>query len=360
MLTTATADSNEALVNAKTDLEEKRTRRRERHRRNSEGAQDEGKTQEEIMAEQHVEKLAAKVERLTEEAEAAMRTLVDYSDELGAQDLLVATVVENASRQVPPWQRRQRSDGEGEDEDMPDADEVDILSPTELLKQATDEYIQKYGSRSMTNRYSKNKHYEDFKKILHETTNGDTVPLPPTSEWFTADGAPRLRGLDAADTPAQAEESDEDLQITGGVTSLKCPLTLQTFKHPYSNHVCSHTFEKSAILEMMATATVFYDNPQQRGRARGPGVKKLKCPTPGCDKMLEEKGFYDDEIKARMVKRELAKEARERERELQDSESEEDVRGKSAKPNRRETLDLDAQMRIERETLAKMEPQEDE
>jgi len=74
--------------------------------------------------------------------------------------------------------------------------------------------------------------------------------------------------------------------MTAVVSSLKCPLTLQTFKEPYSNHVCKHTFEKSAILQFHRENAVSFVDPSQGGR-RGRGVpvgpKQLKCPERGCD-----------------------------------------------------------------------------
>ena len=106
-----------------------RTRRRERvgrNRMNNDDNEDEDedareaigeKTQDEIAAEKHVVELGEKVETLTEEAEAAMRALIDYSDELRAQDALFNSVIDKASKQVPPRHGRARSTVEDEDEE---------------------------------------------------------------------------------------------------------------------------------------------------------------------------------------------------------------------------------------------------
>lgn len=366
-LVNATADSNEALANAKADLENRRQKRIARAARAG-GGDDEGgeaqRSQEEIAQEAHVEALTEKVDRLTRAAEKAMRDLIDYTDELRAQDQLITGVVDQASQQVPPRARRARS-GEGEDEDMPDADEdaAAILSPTEILKQARKEYQRAYSNRPMANRYSKNKDYTNFKELVHEAA-GETEPLAPPTEWFGADGLPRdRRSRNAADHTSNGgqdeQEEEEDLVLVRGVTDTKCPITLQTFKEPVGNHSCKHVFEKGAIMEMLSKATVFYEGGGGRNR-RGPGVKKLKCPTSGCEKMLEEKDFFDDHIMKRQVKRQLAAEAREAERAQEGGEeSEEDVHGKSQKNTRRETLDLD-QMRIKKERMAKMESQSDD
>jgi hypothetical protein len=88
-----------------------------------------------------------------------------------------------------------------------------------------------------------------------------------------------------ANNTEQADDEDDDIQMTGAVSSLKCPLTLQTFTEPYSNNKCKHTFEKSAILEFHRTNAVAFPDPSQRQRSRaGPqGPKLLKCPERGCD-----------------------------------------------------------------------------
>lgn len=355
----ATADSNEALKIAKEDLEDKRTKRRQKEARQAE-AEDEdgnaagvGNSQEEIMLEEHVEKMTEKVERLSREAEKAMRELIDYTDELRAQDQLMQGVIAKAS-QPAAARRRQGSDEEG-DEVMPDAEaDEEVVGPTEILKMAREDYNRAYGNRSMGNRYARNKDYATFKEMVHEAA-GHTEPLPPPAEWFGPDGQPRDRR--SMNVTANAdEEEDEDFVITGEVADLRCPLTLQLFKEPMKNNKCKHVFEKSAIMEMFERAPVFRD-----GGRRGPGVKKLQCPQAGCDHMLEEKDLAEDIIMKRMVKRQKAQEAREAERAQEGGlESEEDVQGRSQRNNRRETVDVDAAVRIKRELAATMEPRSDD
>lgn len=92
----------------------------------------------------------------------------------------------------------------------------------------------------------------------------------------------RRRRLAAND----AEETDDDVVIARATTNLKCPLTLQMFEVPYSNNVCKHSFEKSAIIEYYNENAVVFGQPQQGGRRRGQapqGPKKVKCPALGCE-----------------------------------------------------------------------------
>lgn len=162
--------------------------------------------------------------------------------------------------------------------------------------------------------------------------------MPPASSWFpNEDGgvnsnpsAARRRRLASQtdNTENGGDDDDDDIQMTGVVSSLKCPLTLQTFKEPYSNKKCKHTFEKSAILQFHRENAVSFVDPSQGGR-RGRGVpagpRQLKCPQHGCDavsrhikfkktrsntfQMLEIQDFYFDQLVLRQVRRQEAQAA---------------------------------------------------
>lgn len=374
-LANATADSNDALSAAKESLKKQVEKRRAKEAQQGGVEGDDGrdkenggageKTEEEIATEEQVRSLEEKVERLTREAEKATRDLIDYSEELKGQESLISGVVEKAS--VAPARshnsaaraaaRRRRaaagdSDDEAEDPDveMSDAgDPADILSPSELLKQAREEAEAKYTAKSLRARYGDNKDYQTFKTLLHESSNygADAPPLPPSSTWFPSENAHgaaaggRRRRQATTDNTGNGADSDDELVFAGAVSSLKCPLTLQTFRAPYSNQRCRHTFEKGALLEMFESgATVFHGGSQARGgRERGAGVRRLMCPSAGCEAMLELGDFYEDQMVARQVRRAAANEAAEREAE---EESEEEVarpRGKG-RP-KRETMDVE-------------------
>lgn len=98
--------------------------------------------------------------------------------------------------------------------------------------------------------------------------------------------AARRRRLATQTDNTENDDEEDDIQMTGVISSLKCPLTLRTFKEPYSNRVCKHTFEKSAILEFHKNNAVSFVDPSQagrRGRNVPQGPKQLKCPAQGCD-----------------------------------------------------------------------------
>ena len=78
-----------------------------------------------------------------------------------------------------------------------------MLSPTEILKQAREDYERAYNNRTMANRYARSKDYADFKQLVHEAA-GEAEALLPASEWFGPDGEPRIRN--GATNGAEAEE----------------------------------------------------------------------------------------------------------------------------------------------------------
>ncbi|KFY73377.1 hypothetical protein V499_06547 [Pseudogymnoascus sp. VKM F-103] len=327
-LSNATVESNDTLSLARMKLERQVERRkaRESQREDEEGEME--KTEDEVAMEERVAKLEAEVERLTQEAELATRELIDYSEELKRQEGLIRGVAEKAATAPRPHQgrnprRRRAADGSDDDNsddpdfEVPDADAdadagADTPSVTELLAEAQAAAAAQYAAKSMRARYADNNDYQTFKKHVHDASHhgANAPPLPPSSAWFPSTTEASAQGRITRGAANNGDESDEDLVFAGAVSSLKCPLTLKLFEVPYSNRVCRHTFEKSALLEMFERgATVFYENSQARGRNRGPGVRKLKCPSSGCDVMLELGEFYEDEMVKRQVKRAKAAEA---------------------------------------------------
>jgi SUMO ligase MMS21 Smc5/6 complex component len=121
--------------------------------------------------------------------------------------------------------------------------------------------------------------------MIHDAQNHgeDAPPVPRANTWFpdeaNSPASRRRRNNTTDNTNNGDEESDDEIIIESATTNLKCCLTLQYFKEPYSTNICPHTFEKFAIVEYYdKNGTVF----------QGPGSddkKRFKCPQSGCDKV---------------------------------------------------------------------------
>ncbi|KAK0629145.1 zinc-finger of the MIZ type in Nse subunit-domain-containing protein [Bombardia bombarda] len=268
------------------------------------------KTEWEVEEEEYTARMESVVATLTDESEAAMREVIDRRAELEDERQVLAVVQEQISAQKPRREPQHRgrkrkgpkrppvdSDGEDvddeehdgaaedDDEDMPDReDETPLTGVRELLKSARESKADEYNALSAHERYGLNNDYISFKKTWHDAVHPeDQVPLPDASTWFDALGRPT--------TGAAADGDDDDLMIEREIIDLKCPLSLQTMKEPYSNHKCKHTFEKSAILDFLRT---------NGGTAQ--------CPV--CSKELQVKDLYLDDLILRKIKR--AEQARRR------------------------------------------------
>ena len=83
---------------------------------------------------------------------------------------------------------------------------------------------------------------------------------------------------------------EEELVITNITPSLICPVTLRMFAEPVVAP-CGHSFEKSAILELLATHE---RNPNRRALL-------LPCPTIGCSQSIKESELEEDKILKRKL-----------------------------------------------------------
>jgi len=126
-----------------------------------------------------------------------------------------------------------------------------------------------FATVATTDSYTTNNCYIGFKRIVHDALNpgDDAPPLPNPSTWFPAD--PALHPSTNTRTRAHANnaDADDDLAIASERISIKCPLTLLPYKDPVTSTKCPHSFEKSAILDMIA-----------RSAGRVGGERAVKCP----------------------------------------------------------------------------------
>jgi hypothetical protein len=102
-------------------------------------------------------------------------------------------------------------------------------------------------------------------------------------------------------------DDDDDLEIVNNVGSddihaLKCPITGMLFENPVRSKVCGHTYDKTGLQQMV-------------------GMKKSKCPIPGCSNnalgwgQVEE----DEEMKLKVRRHKMREEAAKRKRDLDES-----------------------------------------
>jgi SUMO ligase MMS21 Smc5/6 complex component len=179
-------------------------------------------------------------------------------------------------------QRQSGQGSRGDDEDESDEDEGPTPGPTPLgkerveltgLSEMFEDKMEKekiaYYSRSHKSRYAQDNDYIHFKKMVHDARYGDEgPPLPHADTWFTEQGIPAL-GV----TETQGD-NDDDIIVDRANISIRCPLTFQQFKEPYSSKKCPHTFEKNAIQTYIRNARVL------RGEE-----KVVQCPVPGCEQV---------------------------------------------------------------------------
>ncbi|KAK1579800.1 zinc-finger of the MIZ type in Nse subunit-domain-containing protein [Colletotrichum navitas] len=281
------------------------------------------KSQRELQLETHTATLDDEVPRLTAEAEAALRDLIDRQVELDDEKAALAETVsyfQAIPEQAPRQRRRARAEAHGDDSNMDEeGDTVDDLPPPpdhsviDVLRQRRADKTHAYQRQPAYQRYALNNDYAAFKKLWHDAAHGDTeVPLPNAKRWFDNAGNPvmpatrRQPGNIKGEPGAQeADDSDEDIVIAGEVRDYRCPLSMQLFENPVSNNVCSHTYEKQWIVDMLRKA------PMQRAQ----------CPVAGCSMELGLDDLYDDQVILRKMKRALEEQRRREEEEADDSSS---------------------------------------
>ncbi|KAK3349423.1 zinc-finger of the MIZ type in Nse subunit-domain-containing protein [Lasiosphaeria hispida] len=312
---------NDELANRRGRLAALKERRRARGLE----SESEDKATEIQQLEEAVAELEAQVTTLTDASEAAIRNVIDYKAEIEDEAAVMAVVHAKVSTQEPRREKlmvpkrekrktrkqREESDddddvlnGEGaaKDEEMLDVsvedegDEEPLVGAPQILDEARQAKAAEYAALTAFQRYGLNNDYVSFKKTWHDAQNQeDEVPLPHATTWFDGQGRPTRN--------AAPEAEDDDLVIERVIVDLKCPLSLQVMKEPYSNHKCKHTFEKSAILDFLQSNS---------GQAQ--------CPV--CTQQLRTTDLFLDATMVRRLKR--AEEAERRAREEETSDVEED------------------------------------
>ncbi|KAK3292785.1 zinc-finger of the MIZ type in Nse subunit-domain-containing protein [Chaetomium fimeti] len=262
---------------------------------------EDGTSDAQLSLEEYVAELDATITELTDSSEQALRWVIDCRAELEDHQAVLEQVMEGLNAQRPPPEPRppkikrraadsddedggpDSGDGEAQEEEdeageMAAEDVPPLVGAKELLEAARKAKMSEYDALSAHQRYAVNNDYISFKKNWHDALHPeDQVPLPDPSTWFDEHGRP------TKDAVADAN-GDDDLVVEREIIDLKCPLSLQIMKEPYSNQKCRHTFEKLAIMEFI----------QSNG-----GM--AKCPV--CSEDLRIKDLYLDEVVLRKVKR---------------------------------------------------------
>ncbi|KXS99293.1 hypothetical protein AC579_3922 [Pseudocercospora musae] len=283
------------------------TKRRQRFDHGREDDEDELKTQE-----AQLQRLQEKAKQMHERMEEQMRKLVDAKAGVESMREAVGAAErdarENASTQASMQQGRalrslradrdEDDEHDDEDEEMPDftpTDPAGGTQPPTAPKHAFKKHLEytqlRWQGQCLTDRYSSNKEYADFKRLLHDALYpDDDVELAPPDRWFDEGGRP----APGTTTRTQNEDdSDDDIAVERTTISTRCPLTLLQFETPWTSKKCPHTFEKDAIVNMINASTL--TNAQRQNY--------VQCPYGGCQQQLTKYDVDRDPVMTRKIKR---------------------------------------------------------
>ncbi|GKT57693.1 chromosomal organization and DNA repair protein [Colletotrichum tofieldiae] len=284
------------------------------------------KSQRELDIEKQLATLDEEVPRLTAEAEAALRDLIDRQIELDDEKAALADTVsyfQTLPEQAPRQRRRTRAEANADDSNADEeGDIVDDPPPPpdhsviDVLRQHRADKSRDYQRQTAYQRYALNNDYAAFKKLWHDAAHGDTeMPLPNAKRWFDEAGNPVMPAVrrgpgntTSEPGPQAADDSDEDIVIAGEVRDYRCPLSMQLFENPVSNNACSHTYEKQWIVDMLQKSP----------------MKRARCPVAGCSIELGLDDLYDDPVILRKMKRALEEQRRREEEEADESSSDDE------------------------------------
>ena len=265
-----------------------------------------------------VQEMRRTVEEMVSRMERSVRMIIDARVVLEGAEAALKELDSNITAgrgAVAPTQstlgasqfrrKRELRGAESDDEDEESDDEAfqsqDIGDgPLISWKKKTAENISIYKRLSKRNRYVSGSHvatvrlltyrpryashndYIGFRKVIHDARHpeDDAPPMAHSSTWFAgSEDEPDTNVNTAEKTAAADPDDDEDVAIASEKKSLKCPITLLTMEDPLSSVKCPHSFERSAILEMLELSEMRIGGSGRRG-ARD-GQKAMKCPE--CD-----------------------------------------------------------------------------
>jgi len=307
------ADVNERL--AEREKSSRKVKTRQKPSQSQEGGED---VEASVLqgADAHLDELREQVASMTRRMEESIRKLIDGRYQVQQMDQTTEDVHKDARRVASTQastvdtrsQVRSRINSAGEEEEFEDFTPTDPAGGTQAVPSASDAFARKledaktrYQNFSHRKRYAEDNDYRKFKQVVHEASHPDGEPLPHESTWFAEPGAAPAPGMTG---PAAGEEdSDDDIQIQRATTSTKCPLTLREFEEPLTSSKCQHSFESSAILDMIAHSNERLGGHAGRGGQTVGGEKAVRCPVPSCAEMLTKGDLHQDVATIRRIKR---------------------------------------------------------
>jgi E3 SUMO-protein ligase NSE2 len=324
-------ESTKILIETTGNLNDRAHDRRTKYERRLKKLKERGEEENDEDREE-IEEFQRRADQLTRNMDLAMRRIID--NRVWAEDLpnTVSSVNVNAiaasNRAAARPQPQNEEDEDGNDTSLTAA--IDRTeTPASLLETALDKQTTNWTSKSLTERYAEDDAYASFHKTLWDAKHPEeNAPPMPSLELML--GREENEG-DASMSEAQ----DADLAIASERVSLKCPLTLQYFRDPVTASTCGHSFDNSAILNMLKTSEHALPltpaqlqelstlrNQERVRRENQMKVKKVRCPV--CNTFLQEKDLKPNPVLLRRVQRKLEQERLEAERREREEAGEED------------------------------------
>jgi hypothetical protein len=291
LLTSCAGDITERLTEIRGSHQRKKAKRAERA---AEGEDVEPEIKE---ADERYQILKDRVEGMTKRMEKELRKGIDGYAHCNALEVAVKDLQRNAASSAST-QATQATQDPSSAITLPGSTIPPLPALTPSLATALERHNENYTAKSLAARYAKHNDYVGFKGTVHETSYPADQPnhpaLPHARTWFeTEEGAaPPQPGV------TNADDSDDDIAIDRENISTRCPITLAEFVDPVKSKKCPHSFEKSAILEMIGQVRP----PTSRG-TRHAFVPSVTCPVPGCPSELTKDDLEQDAMLTRRIKR---------------------------------------------------------
>jgi len=286
---------------------EEKTRYLKRQSRLRENGQDE----EEEEREAH-ETFQHQVETLTNRMDTSIRKVIDDRAWLDGLPDAIRQATTNSSSGLPSTLRTTQSSTQDppshaqssrrpKDYDLDEDEDEDLLltaqvrpaeSPSALLGAALAAQETAWNHKTLTQRYAYDNDYAGFYRVIYDTQNPSehAPPVPHPDTWFANEEGRPVENSQGLGPGAETDE-ESDLEIASERLRIKCPITYLPYRDPVTSVKCKHSYEKSAILEMLeSTAEYVPWTPEQLAelsqasardrvhRERWTRIPQVKCP----------------------------------------------------------------------------------